>query len=292
MKTILTLLLLGLALNANAERVDKTLKVDLDGDIRIEVIEGKVVIEGWDKPAVRVTGNVPDMDDFVFVSDGDETMIEVESEHGFWGRHKRGGYAKLTINVPHRSNIISEGASSSFVIAGIKGTVRTSTMSGDISLDGGVGKVHLESVSGDVVAINSQGKLTLESVSGDIEAKVKSDFFEAESVSGSIEASIGKADHVELQTISGDIEVDLSLIKGGELEADTVSGDIDLKFLNDKLDASFEIDTGPGGSVRNLITDDKQDSSFAFSGSMEFKVGKGSSSVEIETMSGTVRIDQ
>ncbi len=292
MKTILTLLLLCLAFNANAERVDKTLEVDRDGDIRIEVIEGKVVVEGWDKPSVRVTGQVPDIENFVFKTGGDDTLIEVESKHGFWGGHKRGGYAKLTVYAPKQSKIYTEGASSSFVITGMNSSVSASTMSGDITLEGGRGKVDLESVSGDVTALNSTGKLTLASVSGDIEAKVKSKFFEAQSVSGSIEADIGEADHVELETVSGDIEANLFLMKSGELDADTVSGDIELKFLNDNLDASFEIDTGPGGDIRNLITDDKQTKSFAFSGSMEFKVGKGSASVEIETMSGTVRIEK
>lgn len=292
MKTILALLFLCLAVNANAERIDKTLKVDKDGDIRIEVIEGKVVVEGWDKPSVRVTGNVPELEDFVFRTDGDQTLIEIESEHGFWGGRKSGGYAKLTIYAPKQSAIYTEGVSSSFVITNMDNTVRSSTMSGDISLEGGRGKVHLESVSGDVTALNSNGKVTLESVSGDIEAKVESSFFEAQSVSGSIEAVIGESEHVELATVSGDIEVDLKLMAGSELDADTVSGDIELKFLNDKLDASFEIETGPGGDIRNFITKDRQSKSFAFSGSMEFEVGKGSASVEVETMSGTIRIDK
>lgn len=293
MKNLIALLLFSIAFTANAERVDKTLEVDANGDIRVEVIEGKVVIEGWDKNEIRVTGNVPDLDQFVFRTSGDDTRIEVESKHGFWGNWKGGGYSKLTIYCPRGSSIMTEGASSSFAITGIEGSVNSSTMSGDISLQGGNGKVKLESVSGDVDIVDAKGKISLASVSGDVSAKVEARHFEAQSVSGSIDASIGMAEHVELESVSGDIELIFELAKSGELDADTVSGDIDIKFLNDDLDASFEIDTGPGGDIRNLVSDDKQSSSsFAFSGSLEFKVGKGRGSVNLETMSGTVKIDR
>jgi len=293
MKTILTLLLFSLAFSVSAERIDKSLKVEANGDIRIEVIEGKVVVEGWDKPEVRVTGNVVKLENFVFESSGDDTLIEIESEHGFWGGYKNSGYAKLTVYVPRTSSIYTEGASTSFMITGMDGTIDANSMSGDISLDGGRGKIELESVSGDVTAVGSKGKLSLASVSGDIEAKVDSNHFEAASVSGSIRASIGEAEHVEISSVSGDIETNLALKADGELEAETVSGDIDIKFLNDELDASFEIDTGPGGDIRNRITDDKRTGgTFVFSGSMEFKVGRGAASVDIETMSGTVSIEK
>ena len=293
MKYLITpLILASISLTANAENIDRTLDASPTGEVRIDIIEGRVVIEGWDKNQVRVTGDVPDLEEFVFLTSGEDTLIEVEHKGGFWGNWKSQGNAKLTIYVPRESSIASEGISTSFVITGVEGAVDSSTMSGDISLDGGNGKVQVESVSGDVDITGAKGKISLSSVSGDVSAKVDSHHFEAQSVSGRIDASIGMSEHVELASVSGDIDLIFELAKSGELEAETVSGDIDVKFLNEELDASFDIETGPGGDVRNLISDDKSSSSFSFSGSLEFEMGKGNGSVDLETMSGTVKVDQ
>jgi len=293
MKNFIALILLcSVSFVAHAEWVDKTLEVDADGEIRIEVIEGRVVLEGWDKNEVRVTGEVPELENFIFRTSAGRTRIKVDSEHGFWGNWKSKGRAKLTIYGPRSSSIIAEGASSSFVLTGIDGEVDASTMSGDISLEGGKGKIELESVSGDVDIVDAKGKINLSSVSGDVSAKVESNHFEAQSISGSIEASLGMAEHVELGSVSGDIELVFELAKNGELEAETISGDIDVKFLNRNLDASFEIDTGPGGEIRNQITEHKSSSSYVFTGAVEFEVGKGRGSVDLETMSGSVKINQ
>ena len=140
MKTLLTLILLSATFVAQAERIDKTLDVEPDGLIRAEIIDGKVLVEGWNKSQIRVTGDVDNARDFVFKSDGDETMIETESKGGFWGNNK-GGHAKLTIYVPHKSALLLEGVSTSFAIIKVDGPVNVSTMSGDISLEGGKGKI-------------------------------------------------------------------------------------------------------------------------------------------------------
>ncbi len=292
MKTLLTLILLSATFVAQAERIDKTLDVDPDGLIRAEIIDGKVLVEGWNKSQIRVTGDVDNARDFVFKSDGDETMIETESKGGFWGNNK-GGHAKLTIYVPHQSALLLEGVSTSFAIIKVDGPVNVSTMSGDISLEGGKGKIKLESVSGDVDVIHAKGDVSVSSVSGDIKARVVATDFEAQTVSGDIEAEIGESEHIELSSVSGDIELALALKDGGELDADTVSGDIDIMFTNKKdLDASFEIETGPGGQVKNRITDDKTTSFMSLSGSLQFKLGRGKSEVDLETMSGTITIDR
>ncbi|GHA20206.1 hypothetical protein GCM10008090_32680 [Arenicella chitinivorans] len=293
MKTLLTLVLLATTSVAQAERIDRTLDVDPTGLIRTEIIDGKVLVEGWNKPQIRVTGDVDNARDFVFKTDGDETLIETESKGGFWGGNNRGGHAKLTIYVPRQSALLLEGVSTSFAIIKVDGPVNTSTMSGDISLDGGKGKVKLESVSGDIDIVNATGDVSVSSVSGDIKARVDASDFEAQTVSGDIEGEIGKSEHVELNSVSGDIEVSLALINGGELDADTVSGDIDITFANQgDLHASFEIETGPGGQVKNRITDDKTTSFMSLSGSLQFKLGRGESEIDLETMSGTITIDR
>lgn len=291
MRKLILIILLGTSAFAFADQVDQTLKVDADGNIRIDVVEGDVSIIGWDKQEVRVVGKVPNGEElFVFKTNGSDTRIEVESEHGFWGNH--GGGASLKIYSPLNSSIRSDGASTDYNISGIIGSVRVSTMSGDIDLVGGEGKVDLESISGDINVKDAKGRLNLASVSGDMLVNALASLFDAQTVSGNIAANVGSSDKVELESVSGDIDLRLSLADDGRLDANTVSGNINVRFDNDEVNASFDIETGSGGDIRNLITDDKGDSTFAFSGSLEFQIGNGNSSVNIETMSGTVTIEK
>jgi len=297
MKHFIIILLAGLALSissiADAEKIDRTLDVQEQGRIIIDVMDGDIEVKGWDKPQVRIVGDVPiNEHNFTFRTKGGRTVIEHSGEHGFWKSRRSGSHAELTIYAPRMSSFRIDGTSAAYVLSNIAGQVRANTMSGDIELDGGTGSVELESVSGDVVVKGASGRLNLSSVSGDIEASGKAQQFDAQTISGSIRAEIGKSSDVKLESVSGDIEVLLELAQSARLLAGTVSGDIDISFDSDTISASFDIETGPGGDINNKISNHKAQSDFSFSGSMRFTLGDGDSSVNLETMSGTIEIDK
>ncbi len=297
MKNLIINIFAGLAIAvssiAEAEKIDRTLDVEKQGHIDIDVMDGNIIVKGWDKPQVRVVGDVPINDhNFTFNTKGDRTRIEHSGEHGFWNRSRSGSYAKLTIYAPKSSSFRVDGTSTGFELQDISGQVRVNTMSGDIELDGGTGNVELESVSGDVMVKGASGRLNLSSVSGDIEASGQAQQFDAQTVSGSIRAEIGRSNDIKLESVSGDIEVLLELADNARLLAGTISGDIDINFDSDDINASFDIETGPGGEIENKISNHKTKSNFSFSGSMRFTLGDGDSTVNLETMSGTIEIDK
>ena len=86
--------------------------------------------------------------------------------------------------------------------------------------------------------------------------------------------------------------MDFELLEDGRVDAETVSGDIDLEFSSSTVNAWFEINTGPGGDIRNELTQDRPDSSFIGAEEIQFKSGDGSATVEISTMSGTVSLQK
>lgn len=290
--------LLGLtflvSMAAHADKIDRTLEVKKNGRIDIEIMAGKVLIQGWDKPQIRVVGEAPLNDhNFTFETDGSDTKIEHVGEHGFWNsRRSAGGYADLTVYAPRNSTLRIDSISAEYILKNIEGQVRANTMSGDISLEGGVGTIDLESVSGNVAAEGSSGRLNLASVSGNIRADGNAEQFEAQTVSGNILARIGTSNRVNLESVSGDINLRVDLTNNARLDADTVSGDIEIEFESNSINASFDIETGPGGEVKNRVSNHKAKKEFSFSGSMRFKLGDGDSSVNLETMSGTIKIDR
>ncbi len=293
-KLTLVLITLSVSMESMAEKIDRTLEVEANGRIDIEIMDGEITIEGWDKPQVRVVGDVPINDhNFTFETRGSDTKIEHTGEHGFWNRrHGSGSYADLTIYAPRNSSFRIDSTSAEYILKNIKGQVRANTMSGDISLEGGIGSIDLESVSGNVIVDGASGRLNLSSVSGDIRADGVAEHFDAQTVSGDIRARIGESDRINLESVSGNIDVRLTLGEDARLDADTVSGDIEIEFDSNAINASFDIETGPGGEVRNLVSDHKAKKEFSFSGSMRFKLGSGESSVNLETMSGTIKIDR
>ena len=81
MKNVIIILFAGLAIAmssaAEAEKIDRTLDVQEQGRVDIDVMDGSIIIKGWDKPQVRVVGNVPiNEHNFTFKTKGDRTKIE------------------------------------------------------------------------------------------------------------------------------------------------------------------------------------------------------------------------
>jgi DUF4097 and DUF4098 domain-containing protein YvlB len=293
-KITLFTLILSVSVAAHADKVDRTIDVETNGRIDIEIMDGKIVVEGWDKPQVRVVGDVPiNGHNFNFETRGSDTKIEHTGEHGFWNkRHGGSSYAKLTIYAPRNSSFRIDSTSAGYTLKNIKGQVRANTMSGDILLEGGVGIIDLESVSGNVSVEGSSGRLNLSSVSGSIRADGDAEQFDAQTVSGDIRARIGTSNRINLESVSGDISLIVNLSERARLDADTVSGDIEIELGSAPVNASFEIETGPGGDVTNLLSNHKAKQNFSFSGSMRFKLGDGDSTVNLETMSGTINLDR
>lgn len=292
MKILMSILLLALAWNVQADQIDKTLTVQPNGELHIEITDGKVTVIGWNKSEIKVVGNISRKpEDFIFETHGKNTRIELTGDqNSWWGNNSAS--ADLKVYAPKSNAIIADGVSVNFSYDNFHRSVRSSTISGRTQLSNGNGKIDLNTVSGDIRVNNAKGKLDLASVSGDIEVDAVVKYFDASSVSGNIEARIGMAERIELETVSGDIELELGLSDDARLEAATVSGDIQLRFANETINTSFEIGTGPGGRVKNGLSNDKMSEFMSFSGSLEFSLGNGNSSVDIKTMSGTIDLDK
>lgn len=275
------------------KEVSESLQADPNGKVQISVVRGEIDVQGWDQAQVKIEGELDDATEkLIFERNGDETVIQVEIDESFWEKRWNSSDTNLVVHVPSKSHLVADGVATDFSINRIGGGVEVNAVSGNIEINDSSDTVNLETVSGDIKIANSWGKMKASTVSGDIETDGKAVFFDAQSVSGDIDASIGKSELIEITSVSGDIDLRLELIEDGRLDAKTVSGDIDLKFENGEVNARFEINTGPGGDIRNSLTNDKPGRSFIGAEEVRFDSGNSSGTVEISTMSGTVQIDE
>ena len=293
MKNLVVYLCLVFSVSAYAgKQIDETLDLRPGGKISIDVMRGDVQIETWDKAKVRVKGELDDATKkFIFEVDGDDAEIKVKVNDGFFNRNWSSDGSDLTIYIPESSSVEAGGVSTDFDIDGVQGGITVNSVSGDIDAQNIARSINIDSVSGDIDVSDSEGKMRLVSVSGDVKTDGKAKHYDVSTVSGDIEASIGLSELIDLVSVSGDLDIQFDLEDEGRLEAGTVSGDVTLSFGNNEINASFDINTGPGGDIRNELSDDVvAKSKFIGSENIKFKIGNGSARVDVETMSGTIKI--
>ncbi|MGL4747234.1 MAG: DUF4097 family beta strand repeat-containing protein, partial [Shewanella sp.] len=69
---------------------------------------------------------------------------------------------------------------------------------------------------------------------------------------------------------------------------ESVSGDMMVSFT-DTPDASFELNGGPGGKIKNGLSQDvPQKQKYVQNESLSFQTGSGSASVKMDTISGNL----
>lgn len=174
-------------------------------------------------------------------------------------------------------------------IAGNADELDVETASGDIELDGSFGAAKIQAISGDVEIAGAVSDLIVESVSGDISAARVLNTATAESVSGEVHLTGNRLTDGDLATISGRIECDTGLAEQADLEIESVSGTVALSLPQD-LAATFSISSF-SGSIRNDFGPQAQRVDKYGPGSeLEFTLGDGTAQVDVETHSGSIRI--
>lgn len=277
-----------------------------DGFVQIKVLRGKVRVSGWDKKEILVRGLLDEeVRQFVFEVDGKNARIEVKIPRKNDGWTTEG--SALEIHIPKDSNLDIISISTDVHVANVLGGLEVDSVSGDMIVADVKDRIDLKSVSGEVELRNVKGKLHVSTISGDIEAyKAGGGSFETvsgeirldeigeelnlQSVSGDIEVNGQSYSQIKGHSISGDIEITGELKAAGVIEFDNVSGSIRLELPGD-TDASFDIKSGSGGSIRNRLTDDKpRVSKYVRNESLKFIMGKGRGEVILGTFSGDITL--
>jgi Putative adhesin len=181
------------------------------------------------------------------------------------------------IDVEGLSGAVSLASSSGDVRAGdLTGGLKVSTTSGDVQLSDIAGKLDVGSISGDVKLENGKidgatvnttsgevdldgvaGALKLTSVSGDLRVRAARDGqLDFSTTSGEIkyEGSLASKSANSLNSISGDVNLQLPDASGFRLDASTVSGDLSSEFeLRDGQQARRNL-SGTAGDASATLT--------------------------------------
>ena len=291
------------------DKVDESAQTSADGFLVVDVQSGDVKIQTWDKNEIKVVGELDDdAEGYKFEVDGRKVYFKVKMPERRWGGFNNSDGSKLEFWLPASNKLKFEGVNVNVKADGVQGGSMINTVNGDIDASNLSDKVKLETVNGDINAkdltgkINiytvngevkdrdSKGTLAIETVNGEIDSTTNATELALNNVNGDMRVVMTKVEDVEVSTVNGDIDIELDLIAKGRFVYSSVGGDADILFLGD-VSADFDIEAHAGGDIDNYITSDKaKEAKYGPSSRLRFKVGAGDADVEIDTVSGDVKL--
>ncbi len=275
---------------AAQQTINKRATVASDVTVEVSNVQGKVEITAWDKDEVELVAVLESSkDELEFEATPRKVSIEVDRPESRYGRDQDD--ANLTLRVPRGARLEIDTVSADITVGGVRGQQSLQSVSGRVATQAFDAPVSASAVSGDVTVTGTGGKaeVTTENVSGNTTVTGVRGDFSGEVVSGEIEATIAAAEEVDVNSVSGNIVLNAELTPGAEVDMETVSGSLTLK-LKPPVNADFDIESF-SGEIDVCFGPKARDTSKYTPGSeLSFTQGNGGASVEIQSLSGSIRV--
>jgi DUF4097 and DUF4098 domain-containing protein YvlB len=282
---VLATTLAGPAWLAAQTPVDQKQAASPDGTVHVEIPAGSVKVTGWAQAEVQVRGTVGHGGELEFDVTGKRTRIEVGAEHG----NPMGVKSDLEVFVPAGSSVAVEGFNATITVAGVTGSVKAETVNGSITQSGAAKGVEAQSVNGAIEVTKATGRVQAEAVNGAVTVRDASGEVEASTVNGKVLVTGGSFERASLESVAGSVRFESGLAPRATLKAEAVSGSIEIA-LPAGFGAEFSISTFSGEITNELGPAAGKASEWTPAKELRFTTGSGGARVEVETLSGAVRI--
>ncbi len=268
--------------------INKRTAADLTGTVEISNTAGSVVVTGWDRNEVEITGDLGKGTERLDFTKGDKvTRIKVVLPN----RSYHVDDTDLIVKVPTGSTLSINTVSADITAQGVSGTQRLQSVSGDVRTQASGEDIECRTVSGDVHITGSgqKGLVSITTVSGDATATRIAGEVNGSTVSGNFTLGAGETTRSRLRSTSGDLAVTGQLSPDARVDIESISGDVRLD-LTGPVGAEFEVSSF-NGEIRNCFgpkpvrTDE-----YAPGREWRHKVGSGSARVRIKTLNGDIGI--
>jgi len=282
---VLATILAGPAWLAAQTQVDQKHPAAPDAKVTIENMSGSVKVTGWDRAEVQVKGTVGDGGELSFDGSEKSLAIEVEAEHG----NPMGIKSDLEVFVPAGSSVSIEGFQATISVAGVTGSVSAETVNGSLTQSGAAKSVDLQSVNGAIDVTKPSGRVKAEAVNGPVTVRDASGEIEASTVNGKLLVTGGSFDRATFETVAGGIRFEAGLSARATMNVESVSGPVDL-LLPAGFGAEFLVSTFSGDITNELGPAAQKSSKWTPEKELSFTTGSGGARITVETLSGAVHI--
>ena len=288
-RTVVMLATLALPFAAMADSpINKRTTADPTGTVEISNTAGTVVVTGWDRNEVEITGDLGEGTERLDFTKGDKvTRIKVVLPH----MSHNVDDTDLIVKVPTGSTLSINTVSADISAQGVRGTQRLQSVSGDVRTEASGEDIECRTVSGDVHITGSgkKGLVSITTVSGDATATRVAGEVNGSTVSGDFTLAAGETSRSRLRSTSGDLSVTGQLSPDARVDIESISGDVRLDLAG-PLGAEFEVSSF-NGEIRNCFGPKSvRTDEYAPGREWRYKEGSGAARVRIKTLNGDVGI--
>ena len=303
------------------EHFTRKVKIGRDGRFTLSNISGDITVTAGSGDEVsidavkRTRGDKSELGRVQITVDDRAGRIDVRTEHDAFDRDRdrdrddrgrRSDHVSVdyTVTLPAAASVDLHSVSGTIKVTGVHGSLRSETISGNVTIADAPKLEAAKTVSGDVslTGITTDGDLSASSVSGSVRAKgLKARGVDVGSVSGDIVVTDATCERLGVKTVSGGVEYAGGIARGGRYEINTHSGTVRLTLANP---AGFELTANSfSGSIRSELpltiggdsggrndSDSRSRRGRNDSHSMRATFGDGSATLVVRTFSGDVVI--
>jgi DUF4097 and DUF4098 domain-containing protein YvlB len=220
------------------ERFSGKYRIGRDGRVSISNISGDIAVTAasGDEVSVeavkRVRGDQSQLASVRIEVDSGPGRVDIRTLHD--GRNDRAS-VDYTVTVPAGVTLDAHSVSGSIKVTGIRGSIRTETISGNVTATDTPRLASARSVSGNITVsgVTDGDSLTAGSVSGNVSVRsVKVRSLETSSVSGDLGMADITCERLTAKSVSGGVEYTGTIDKGGSYDFNVHSGTIRLALAN------------------------------------------------------------
>jgi DUF4097 and DUF4098 domain-containing protein YvlB len=268
--------------------IDKRTTADPAGTVEISNTAGSVVVTGWDRSEVEVTGELGEGTERLdFITSDKITRIKVVLPD----RSTNGDDTDLVVKVPAGSQVSINTVSADIGVQAVRGTQRLQSVSGDMRTETSGEDLECRTVSGDVTIAGSgkKGLVSITTVSGNATATRLAGEVNGSTVSGDFTLAVGATSRSRLRSTSGNLTLQGSLAPDARVDIESISGDVRLDLVG-KTGADFEVasfsgEIRPCFGPKPVRTDE-----YAPGKEWRNQEANASARVRIKTLSGDVSV--
>lgn len=266
---------------AAENEIRRSLEAAPNGRVEIELFDGSIKVEGWDRSEVQVAARLSRPGDQLELErQGDAIEVEVES------RDPGASRATLLIQVPRGSSVRLEVMSAGVEIGAVDGEIDIEAVAGDIRVSGKPRQVRAHTVTGAIEIETAGGEdLDLESVSGSIRVDAETRELSATTVAGSVRVRLRGISSGRFEAVSGGIDAEIVPAPRGRFDFESFSGGMILS-VPAALSGRFELSSASGRVASKLQGGrERRDED-----RLEIEQGSGEASFRLESFSGSIEL--
>jgi len=268
--------------------IEERAPADPAGQVEVSNTAGSVVITAWPRNEVEVTGTLGEgTERLEFSSSGKLTRVKVVLPR----QSSRVAGTDLVLKVPAGSAVAVNTVSANVTATGVRGSQRLQSVSGYIHTEAAAEDVECKTVSGNVKVKGSgqPGMLTVTTVSGDADLSRVAGEVNGNTVSGSFVVASGDTSRSRLRSTSGDLGLRGRLTPDARVDLESISGNVRLD-LEGPVGAEFDVSSF-NGNIRNCFGPPPvRTSEYAPGRELRFREGAGTGRVRLKTLNGDISV--